>query len=130
MVVPVIFTISPGLEPRKIRGVVSEAMLFDIGFADAVRRVLAVPEDAVPDGTDLDARFGCFGWARRYPLGSSSIVTRRFRNLRGAGTRTSSSPPGRVAELHCHLQALLSRAVSFEVFGRILRAARKPPVSR
>src|SRR5690349_22271648 len=32
------------LEPRKIRGVLSEGMLFDIGYADAVRPVLAVPE--------------------------------------------------------------------------------------
>jgi len=39
------------LEPRKIRGVVSEGMLFDIGFADGVRPVLAVPESLVPDGT-------------------------------------------------------------------------------
>jgi tRNA-binding EMAP/Myf-like protein len=39
------------LEPRKIRGVVSEGMLFDIGFADGVRPVLAVPESAVPNGT-------------------------------------------------------------------------------
>jgi len=39
------------LEPRKMRGVVSEGMLFDIGFADAVRPVLAMPESSVPDGT-------------------------------------------------------------------------------
>jgi len=39
------------LEPRKMRGVWSEGMLFDIGYADSVRPVLAVPEDAVPDGT-------------------------------------------------------------------------------
>ncbi len=39
------------LEPRKIRGVVSEGMLFDIGYADGVRPVLAVPEAPVPDGT-------------------------------------------------------------------------------
>jgi methionine--tRNA ligase beta chain len=39
------------LEPRKMRGVVSEGMLFDIGFADGVKPVLAVPESAVPDGT-------------------------------------------------------------------------------
>ena len=39
------------LEPRKMRGVVSEGMLFDIGYADGVRPVLAVPEGAVPDGT-------------------------------------------------------------------------------
>jgi tRNA-binding protein len=39
------------LAPRKIRGVVSEGMLFDIGFADGIRPVLAVPESVVPDGT-------------------------------------------------------------------------------
>jgi methionine--tRNA ligase beta chain len=39
------------LEPRKMRGVVSEGMLFDIGYADGVQPVLAVPEAVVPDGT-------------------------------------------------------------------------------
>lgn len=39
------------LEPRKMRGVLSEGMLFDIGYADGVRPVLAIPESAVPDGT-------------------------------------------------------------------------------
>jgi tRNA-binding protein len=39
------------LAPRKIRGVMSEGMVFDIGFADGVRPVLAVPEAQVPDGT-------------------------------------------------------------------------------
>jgi tRNA-binding protein len=39
------------LEPRKMRGVLSEAMLFDIGYADGVRPVLAVPENSVPNGT-------------------------------------------------------------------------------
>lgn len=39
------------LEPRKMRGVVSEGMLFDIGYADGVRPVLAVPEAPVPDGS-------------------------------------------------------------------------------
>ena len=38
------------LQPRTMRGVVSEGMLFDIGYADGVRPVLAVPESAVPDG--------------------------------------------------------------------------------
>jgi len=38
------------LEPRKMRGVLSEGMLFDIGYADGVRPVLAVPEAPVPDG--------------------------------------------------------------------------------
>jgi tRNA-binding protein len=39
------------LEPRKMRGMVSEGMLFDIGYADGVRPVLAVPEAPIPDGT-------------------------------------------------------------------------------
>lgn len=39
------------LEPRKMRGVLSEAMLFDIGYADGVRPVLAMPETPVPNGT-------------------------------------------------------------------------------
>ena len=38
------------LEPRRMRGVLSEGMLFDIGYADGERPVLAVPEDRVPDG--------------------------------------------------------------------------------
>jgi methionine--tRNA ligase beta chain len=39
------------LEPRKMRGVVSEGMLFDIGYADGIVPVLAIPEKSVPDGT-------------------------------------------------------------------------------
>lgn len=39
------------LQPRSIRGVLSEGMLFDIGYADGVRPVLAVPESPVPNGT-------------------------------------------------------------------------------
>lgn len=39
------------LEPRTMRGLRSEGMLFDIGYADGVRPVLAVPESTVPDGT-------------------------------------------------------------------------------
>ena len=39
------------LEPRKIRGELSEGMLFDIGFADGVPPALAVPERPVPNGT-------------------------------------------------------------------------------
>jgi methionine--tRNA ligase beta chain len=38
------------LEPRKMRGVVSEGMLFDIGYADGIVPVLAMPEKPVPDG--------------------------------------------------------------------------------
>jgi tRNA-binding protein len=39
------------LAPRKMRGVLSEGMLFDIGYADGVRPVLSVPENPVPNGT-------------------------------------------------------------------------------
>jgi tRNA-binding protein len=39
------------LEPRRMAGEVSEGMLFDIGYADGVTPVLAVPEKPVPDGT-------------------------------------------------------------------------------
>jgi tRNA-binding protein len=39
------------LPPRRMAGEVSEGMLFDIGFADGVTPVLAVPEKSVPDGT-------------------------------------------------------------------------------
>ena len=38
------------LRPRKMRGVISEGMLFDIGYADGIAPVLAVPESPVPDG--------------------------------------------------------------------------------
>ncbi len=37
------------LPPRTIRDVVSEGMLFDIGYADGITPVLAVPEGPVPD---------------------------------------------------------------------------------
>ncbi len=39
------------LEPRKMRGVMSEGMLFDIGFSDGITPVLAVPERPVPNGS-------------------------------------------------------------------------------
>lgn len=39
------------LEPRRMMGEVSEGMLFDIGHADGVLPVLAVPENPVPNGT-------------------------------------------------------------------------------
>jgi tRNA-binding protein len=39
------------LEPRKMMGEVSEGMLFDIGYADDITPVLAVPERPVPNGT-------------------------------------------------------------------------------
>jgi methionine--tRNA ligase beta chain len=38
------------LEPKKMMGQVSEGMLFDIGYADGIKPVLAVPESHVPSG--------------------------------------------------------------------------------
>jgi methionine--tRNA ligase beta chain len=38
------------LAPRRMAGQVSEAMLFDIGYADGITPVLALPERAVPNG--------------------------------------------------------------------------------
>ena len=38
------------LEPRKIMGQVSEGMLLDIGYADGISPVLALPEAEVPNG--------------------------------------------------------------------------------
>jgi tRNA-binding protein len=39
------------LEPKKMLGEVSAGMLFDIGSADGLQPVLAVPESIVPNGT-------------------------------------------------------------------------------
>ena len=39
------------LEPRRMAGELSEGMLFDIGYADGITPVLAMPESSVPDGT-------------------------------------------------------------------------------
>ena len=39
------------LAPKRMAGEISEGMLFDIGYADGIRPVLAVPETRVPDGT-------------------------------------------------------------------------------
>jgi tRNA-binding protein len=38
------------LEPKRMAGVLSEGMLFDIGYADGLRPVLACPEAPVPNG--------------------------------------------------------------------------------
>jgi len=38
------------LPARRMRGVVSEGMLFDIGYEDGITPVLAVPEKPVPNG--------------------------------------------------------------------------------
>ena len=37
------------LEPRKILGETSEGMLLDIGYADGIKPVLAMPEQEVPN---------------------------------------------------------------------------------
>ena len=39
------------LEPKKIMGEYSEGMIFDIGYADKITPVLAIPENPVPNGT-------------------------------------------------------------------------------
>ena len=39
------------LEPKKMRGAVSEGMLFDLGYADGIVPALAIPERTVPNGT-------------------------------------------------------------------------------
>ncbi|HMV83477.1 MAG TPA: tRNA-binding protein [Blastocatellia bacterium] len=39
------------LEPRKLRGVLSEGMLFDIGYSDGILPVPAVPESPIPNGS-------------------------------------------------------------------------------
>ena len=39
------------LEPKKMMGEMSEGMLFDIGYADGITPVLAVPEAPVPNGS-------------------------------------------------------------------------------
>lgn len=38
------------LKPRRMRGEISEGMLFDIGYADGLLPRLAVPEAPVPNG--------------------------------------------------------------------------------
>ena len=37
------------MEPREMAGVLSEGMLFDIGYSDGIKPVLAVPETPVPN---------------------------------------------------------------------------------
>lgn len=39
------------LEPKKMAGQLSEGMLFDIGYADGLTPVLAIPEMPVPNGS-------------------------------------------------------------------------------
>ena len=38
------------LEPKKMRGQLSEGMLFDIGYADGLIPALAIPEREIPNG--------------------------------------------------------------------------------
>jgi tRNA-binding protein len=45
---PALFVVN--LEPRTLMGHLSEGMLFDIGYADGMTPVLAVPEKPVPNG--------------------------------------------------------------------------------
>jgi tRNA-binding protein len=39
------------MAPRKMAGLVSEGMLFDLGYADQITSVLSIPESPVPNGT-------------------------------------------------------------------------------
>lgn len=39
------------LAPKRMAGAISEGMLFDIGYADGIIPVLAMPEQCVPNGT-------------------------------------------------------------------------------
>lgn len=39
------------LPPRRMAGVLSEAMLFDLGYTDGIVPALAIPERPVPNGT-------------------------------------------------------------------------------
>lgn len=39
------------LPPKKMFGEISEGMLFDIGYADGIKPVLAQPEKKVPNGS-------------------------------------------------------------------------------
>ena len=39
------------LPPRKMKGILSEGMMFDMGYADGVLPALATPERPVPNGT-------------------------------------------------------------------------------
>ena len=39
------------LPPRRMAGVLSEAMLFDLGYSDGIAPALAIPERPVPNGT-------------------------------------------------------------------------------
>lgn len=38
------------LKPRKMAGEISEGILFDIGYADGITPVLAMPENPMPNG--------------------------------------------------------------------------------
>jgi tRNA-binding protein len=39
------------LPPRRMAGVLSEAMLFDLGYSDGIQPALVIPERPVPNGT-------------------------------------------------------------------------------
>ncbi len=38
------------LEPKRMAGIMSEGMLFDVGYADHLSPALAIPERPMPDG--------------------------------------------------------------------------------
>ena len=56
------------LAPRKLCGVLSEGMLFDIGYQDGIRPALAVPEFAVPDGARAGTNLRDGGRSPKRPL--------------------------------------------------------------
>lgn len=39
------------MKPKKMAGLLSEGMLYDLGYEDGITPVLAVPEKRVPNGT-------------------------------------------------------------------------------
>ena len=39
------------LEPKEMMGEVSEGMLFDIGYENQIKPVLAIPEEPIPNGS-------------------------------------------------------------------------------
>ncbi|MBN1334016.1 MAG: tRNA-binding protein [Synergistales bacterium] len=41
------------MKPRKISGMTSQGMLYDIGYADGIKPALAMPERPVPNGSRL-----------------------------------------------------------------------------
>ena len=72
------------LAPRKLSGVVSEGMVFDIGVADGVAKpALAQPEHPLPNGSRAGAR-------RLAPDKKPRVVARGFSVADEAGSRTQN----------------------------------------